>query len=95
MFQINLDNHKSQNVCKECHIVINLKRGKKIKALKCHLKHTLIKFRGRQRTEIERKIGKKKNVTKVPKAEKHSGKKKIPAIRTNGEISTRNLSHQH
>jgi hypothetical protein len=78
MFQINLDNHKNQNVCKECHIVINLEWGKKIKALKCHLKHTLIKLRGRQRTEIERKIGKKKNVTKVPKAEKHIDQKKNP-----------------
>lgn len=77
MFQINLDNHESQNVCKECHIVINLKqRGKKIKALKCHLKQNLIKFRGRQCTEIERKIGKKKTITKVPKAEKHIDKKK-------------------
>jgi hypothetical protein len=46
--------------------------------LKGHLKHTLIKFRSRQRTEIERKIGKKKNVTKVPKAEKHIDQKKNP-----------------
>jgi hypothetical protein len=45
-------------------------KRKKIKALKCHLKQTFIKSWGRQRTEIERKIGKKKNVTKVPNAEK-------------------------